>query len=105
MKFIYIRIILFLICFHTLNTSEIIKTIKSNLSKKNFLRLLDINLNYDKNTRTDEDLDSIENCENSDNKYFLYYLKVYNLTFDKNLDLDRAVSWNNIIKYFIGSTY
>ena len=101
MKFIYIRVILLLICFHTLNTSEIIKTIKSNLSKKNFLRfLLDTNLNYDKNFRTSEDLDSIENCENSDSKYFLQYIKGYNLTFDKELDEHRAVSWNNIIKYF-----
>lgn len=93
MKFRNLRIILLLICFQSLYTFEIIKKIKSNLLKNNFFRsLIDIKTNYEK-TRTDEDdLDSIDTCKNSDYKYYLQYITGYNVTFDKDIDIERAVS-------------
>ncbi len=93
MKFRNLRIILLLICFQSLCTFEIIKKIKSNLLKNNFFRsLIDIKTNYEK-TRTDEDdLDSIDTCKNSDYKYYLQYITGYNVTFDKDIDIERAVS-------------
>lgn len=92
MKFKHLRLILLLICFESLYSFEIIKNIKSNLLKNNFLRsLIEIKVNL--NNRTDEDdLDSIENCKNSDYKYYLQYVTGNEIIFDKDIDIERAVS-------------
>ena len=94
MKIKYIKILILLISFYLLNRFGIIKNIKLQFIERYNLRfLLDSNNNYDKSGRTDQnDLESIENCENSDYKYFFEYITGHNVTFDKKIDTDRAVS-------------
>ena len=94
MKIKYIKILILLISFYLLNRLGIIKNIKLQFIERYNLRfLLDSNNNYDKSGRTDQnDLESIENCENSDYKYFFEYITGHNVTFDKKIDTDRAVS-------------
>ena len=99
MKYKYLKLIILLIwfCFYSSNIFSISNYIKSYfLEKKNFRYLLDTKVNFDKSTRTDkEDLKSIENCENSDYKYFLEYITGHNFTFNKDIDIERAVSLYN----------
>lgn len=99
MKYKYLKLIFLLICFcfYSSNIFSISNYIKSYfLEKKNFRYLLDSKVNFDKSTRTDkEDLKSIENCENSDYKYFLEYITGHNFTFNKDIDIERAVSLYN----------
>ena len=72
-----------------------IKIIKNNILEKYNLRFLFAKNNYDSSQRTDKgDIDSIENCENTDYKYFVQYITGYNVTFEKKLDGKRAVSNN-----------
>lgn len=72
-----------------------IRTIKNNILEKYNLRFLFAKNDYDYSQRTDKgDKDSIENCENTDYKYFVQYITGYNVTFEKNLNEKRAVSNN-----------
>ena len=86
--------LILLICFYLLNIFGIINYIKELILERYNLRfLLDSNYNYDKSGRTDKnDLDSIENCEKSDYKYFYEYITGHDVIFDKKIDTDRAVS-------------
>ena len=94
MKIKFIKILILLISFYLLNIFGIIKNIKFKFLERYNLRFLfDSNNNYDKSGRTDKnDIESIENCENSDYKYFYEYVTGHNVTFDKKIDTDRAVS-------------
>ena len=96
MKFIDMKLVFnLLICFYSFYSFGISNYIRTNfLKKNNFRYLLTQQENFDKSTRTNkEDLKSIENCENSDYKYFLEYITGHNVTFDKYIDTDRAVSF------------
>lgn len=88
MKNKYLNIFILLICFYSFKFFEISNYItKYFLEKKKFRYLLDTKVTFDKSTRNnDEDLKSIENCENSDYKYFLEYITGHNFTFDKKID-------------------
>ena len=94
MKIKYIKILILLICFYLLNIFGIIKNINFHfLERINFRYLLDSNNNYDKTERTYKNgLESIENCEKSDYNYFFEYITGHDVTFDKKIDTDRAVS-------------
>ena len=93
MKKKYNIILILLISFFSLNLFRAIKIINSNIIDKYNLRFLESEEIYDKSGRTDKkDLESIENCENSDYKYFFEYITGHNVTFSKNIDTDRAVS-------------
>ena len=95
MKIKYIKILILLICFYLLNIFGIIKNIKFHFLERLSLRFLldSSNYNYDKSGRTDKnDLESIENCEKSDYNYFFEYITGHDVTFDKKIDTDRAVS-------------
>lgn len=109
MKKRYLKIFLLLIGFYSIKLFGLIKNYGSNLLERYNLRfLVGTNSNYDKSARTDQnDLKSIENCENSDINYFYEYITGHNVTFDKEIDETRAVSYinNNKIFYFIGATY
>lgn len=93
MKFNYLKIILILIGFYSLHLLGITNNLKLKVIQKINLRFLSDNSRFDKSSRTNkEDIKSIENCENLDYKYFFEYITGYNVTFDKNIDPDRAVS-------------
>ena len=78
-----------------LSNDEQKKYIKNNILEKYNLRFLFAKNDYDYSQRTDKgDKDSIENCENTDYKYFVQYVTGYNVTFEKNLNEKRAVSNN-----------
>ena len=98
MKYKYLKLFFLLICFYSFNIFGISNYIKTNfIENNNFRYLLDTKVNFDKSTRPNkEDLKSIENCENSDYKYFLEYITGHNVTFDKDIDTERAVSLYNI---------
>ena len=101
------KLFILLICFYPFNFFEILTKF---LEKNNFRNLLDTKINFDKSTRNyNDDLKSIENCENSDYKYFLEYITGHNVTFDKNINNETAVSFYNIyyinIKYLLFRTY
>lgn len=66
--------------------------------KYNLRSLLDNDINYDTSIRTDkDDRESIENCQNTEYKYFIQYISGYNVTFDKDIDTDRSVKNKYII--------
>ena len=94
MKIKYLKIFILLIGLYSLNIFGITTFFKSKIIERTNLRLLiDTYENYDKSGRTDkEDLESIENCENSDYKIFYEYITGHNVTFDRYIDTDRAVS-------------
>ena len=93
MKIKYIKIPILLLSFYLLNIFGIIKNINLHfLERINFRYLLDSNNNYDKTGRTDKnDLESIENCEKSDYKYFYEYITGHDVIFDKEIVTERAV--------------
>ena len=101
----FYKIIIILINTFIINIYEIIFLIinnnKHNILKNNqtnnYIRfLLDGPANFDVSTRTNnEDLISIENCQNSDDKYFNQYVSGNYINFNKTIDNNRAVR-NNI---------
>lgn len=92
------KIFLLLICFGFISIFEMniidIKNIKINILEKYNLRfLLGSTIDYDSSSRKNkDDLESIENCEKTDFKYFVEYITGHNITFDKYVDKERAVS-------------
>ena len=92
------KIFLLLICFCYISIFEMniinIENIKINfIEKYNFRFLSGSKVEYDSSSRKDkDDLKSIENCENIDYKYFVEYISGHNITFDKNVEKERAVS-------------
>ena len=92
------KILLLLICFGYISIFEMniidIKNIKINFLEKYNLRFLySSKVEYDSSSRTDkDDLKSIENCEKTDYKYFVEYISGHNITFDKYVEKERAVS-------------
>ncbi len=73
------------------------KNIKTSKAQNSKLRLLwDETINYDTTYRDDEeDKKSIEVCNNSDYKYFIQYVTGHNTTFNKNINMEYAVSYYN----------
>lgn len=71
------------------------KNIKTNDSQNSKLRhLWDETIKYDTTYRDDEeDKKSIELCNNSDYKYFIQYVTGHNITFDKDINKEYAVSY------------
>lgn len=92
------KILLLLICFGYISIFEMniidIKNIKINFLEKYNLRFLyDSKNDYDTSSRIDkDDINSIENCQNTDYKYFVEYISGHNVTFDKDIEKERAVS-------------
>lgn len=93
----HFKFIILLTCFYSLNIFGITKYMAINFLEKSNLRfLLDSKASYDTSKRDDkEDINSIKNCQKSDDKYFFQYISGYNVTFDKSLNTKRVVS-NNI---------
>ena len=69
------------------------KKLNSSHLKKNNLRVLsDNSIDYDTSNRYDEDLESINQCKNSEYKYFIQYVTGHNVTFNKAIETKYAVS-------------
>ena len=70
------------------------KSITKNITSKNFYHrlLLEEGEEYDKTFRELDELDSIEHCEDADYKYFFQYVSGYNVSFDKQIIKEYAVS-------------
>ena len=92
------KIFILLMCFCFISVFEMnianIKNIKINILEKYNLRFLyDSKNDYDTSSRIDkDDINSIENCQNTDYKYFVEYISGHNVTFDKDIEKERAVS-------------
>lgn len=104
MKEKYIKIILailtsfFILSIFYLNIDKIKYQKNITFGKYNLRSLLGDDINYDTSTRTDkDDIESIENCQNTEYKYFIQYISGYNVTFDKDIDTDRSVRNKYII--------
>jgi hypothetical protein len=94
----HIRIFQLLIFFIIVNISIIKgKKIKTNDPQNLKLRRLwEETVKYDTTYRdNEEDKNSIELCNNSDYKYFIEYVTGHNTTFDKDINKEYAVSYNN----------
>ena len=100
-KYIIILAILtsfFILNIYYLNIDKIKNQKNITFGKYNLRSLLDNDINYDTSIRTDKnDRESIENCQNTEYKYFIQYISGYNVTFDKDIDTDRSVKNKYII--------
>ena len=105
MKVEYIKIFALLIALFYVNILEINQLRKKNNKPINNIKDEDdyiryLKGEYDKSSRTyQKDKDSIQNCENSNEDYFSYYISGASFKFDKYVDERDSV--NNIICNFI----
>lgn len=97
MKSEYIKIISLLIALFYVNILEINNLRRkknaspNNISKDDYVRLL--KGDYDTSGRSDQnDINSIENCEDSSEDYFSYYRDGKNFVFDKFVDQRDSVN-------------
>ena len=99
MKSKYLTSIIILIGFFLIYIFKIEKIVKINpLGELNLRFLLDESMNFNISKRINkEDKDSIKNCQNSDSKYFMQYITGHTVSFNNNIDSNRAVR-NNIKK-------
>ena len=89
MKFRKRKTVLILICLFNL-----FHVIESVVESKNHLRKTwEEIVKYDKSGRGDEERESLEKCEDSDYKYFIHFVSGNNVTFEKYINKDNAVSY------------
>ena len=89
------KTVLILICLFNL-----FQALESETESKNNLRKTwEEVVKYDKSGRDSEERESLEKCEDSDYKYFIHFVSGNDVTFEKYINYDNAVSYFSLFLF------